>query len=171
MTSMHSSFPRHVAILLAAIAALALGALAVGCGDDDDDDAAEPTETVESEAQPEETPEEAAPEEETAATGAALGEQVFNQEACGNCHSIGQGAGAGHGSGPPLGGLFNTQVPLSDGSKVRADEKYLTRAIDDPDAEIVQGFSEGAMSAAIPPGSIPKEELAALVQYIKQLGG
>ncbi len=168
---MHSSFPKHVAILLAAIAALALGALAVGCGDDDDDDTAAPEETVEGEGQAEETPEEAEPEEPATATGAALGEQVFNEQACGNCHSIGQGAGAGHGSGPALGGLYNAKVQLTDGSTVKADEKYLTRAITQPDAEIVQGFSEGAMSAAIPPGSIPKNEVAALVQYIKQLGG
>jgi cytochrome c oxidase subunit II len=166
---MHSSFPRHIAVLLAAIAALALGALAVGCGDDDDD-AAEPTETAESEAQPEEEPEEPPPEEPTA-TGAELGEMVFNDQACGNCHSIGQGAGAGHGSGPALGGLYNAKVKLADGSTVKADAKYLTRAIDDPDAEIVQGFSEGAMAAAIPPGSIPKNEVAALVEYIQQLGG
>jgi mono/diheme cytochrome c family protein len=167
---MHSSFPKHVAILLAAIAALALGALAVGCGDDDDDDTAAPEETVESEAQPDEESEEAPPEEPTA-TGAELGEMVFNEEACGNCHSIGQGAGAGHGSGPALGGLYNANVKLTDGSTVKADEKYLTRAITQPDAEIVQGFSEGAMAAAIPPGSIPKNEVAALVEYIKQLGG
>lgn len=160
---MRSSSPSRIATVLAAIAVLLLGTVAIGCGGDD----GEPTPpTTEGEEQAEEAPE----AEEPTATGAERGEQVFAEQACSNCHSIGEGAGPGHGSGPPLGGLFNSRVELRDGTTVRANENYLARAINDPDAEIVQGFSEGAMAAAIPPGSIPEEDVEALVEYLKTLG-
>lgn len=132
--------------------------LAVGCGDDDE----EPTAPTGGEKAQE--PEE--PQEEL--TGAALGEQLFADEGCGTCHAI-SGAGAGHGSGPPLGGLLGAKVVLNDGTTLRADEEYIERSITDPDSQIVRGFGEGDMSGTIEPGSITGRDLKALVDYLKRL--
>lgn len=155
--STRSSCPSRRTSVLAAIAAIALALVVSGCGGDDE----EPTPTGGGGAAEE-------PEETEELTGAALGEQLFADEGCSTCHAL-SGAGAGHGSGPPLGGLFGSQVVLKDGTKVRADEDYVERAIAKPDAEIVRGYTEGDMSASIEPGSISGQDLEALVEYIKSL--
>jgi cytochrome c oxidase subunit II len=138
---------------------MVLAVPAVGCGDDDDEPSAPAAE------EPTQEPEEP---EEPEVTGVALGEQLFADENCSTCHAL-SGAGAGHGSGPPLGDLFGSKVVLDDGSTVKADDAYLKRSIADPDAEIVRGFSEGDMSGTIQPGSIKGEDLDALVKYLKSL--
>jgi hypothetical protein len=58
---------------------------------------------------------------------------------------------------------------LDNGRTVTADDAYLTRSIDDPDAEIVDGFPRGIMSSVIRPGSVDPEDTAALVAYIQSL--
>jgi cytochrome c oxidase subunit 2 len=165
---MRSSCRSRVARVLAATVAIVLGVVVVGCGGDDDDEPAPTPNGGEEQVQEPgaEEPEEPDGEE---LTGAALGKRVFADEACGNCHSISSGAGAGHGSGPALGGLLNSRVELTEGGPVRADEAYIRRAIEDPDAEIVRGYSAGTMSAAIPPDSLSKQDVQALVAYIKTL--
>ena len=134
---------------------LAVGIL--GCGGDDDDDSAD------------QLPEIEAQEGGTQLTGAARGEEVFQEEDCGACHVTGAEGATGHGIGPPLGGVFGSETKLDDGTTVTADEKYLAESIDDPDAQIVKGFDAGVMSARIQPGAIPMEDVQALVDYIKTL--
>jgi cytochrome c oxidase subunit 2 len=60
-------------------------------------------------------------------------------------------------------------VRLDDGRTVRADDAYLTRSIDDPDAEIVAGYQRGVMSSVIRPGQIDPADTRALVAYIDSL--
>ncbi|MEX2161398.1 MAG: cytochrome c oxidase subunit II [Anaerolineales bacterium] len=47
--------------------------------------------------------------------------------------------------GPTWLGLFGSQVELTDGSSVTADEAYLHSSIVDPNAQIVAGFQAGVM--------------------------
>ena len=90
---------------------------------------------------------------------------MFTSDGCTACHSIsGQ-----RGIGPPLNGVAGSRVPLTTGQTVVADNAYLTRSIDNPDAQIVRGFQPGIMSATIRPGSINATDTASLVAYIQSL--
>lgn len=160
---MRSSCRSGSASILAATGAIVLAIVVSGCGGDDEEPTPAPTEEEQGAEEPE--PEEPAEQ----LTGAALGERVFAQEACNRCHSISSGAGPGHGSGPPLGGLYRSEVVLDDGTTLRVDEDYLKRSIEDPDAQIVRGFSRGAMSGVVPPGSISGKDVKALVEYLTTL--
>lgn len=96
---------------------------------------------------------------------AATGEQLFTSKSCNTCHSISGTPGVG----PALDGVAGSQVDLSDGTTVTADAAYLTRSIDDPDAQVVDGFNKGVMASAIRPGSVSAPDTAALVAYIQSL--
>jgi mono/diheme cytochrome c family protein len=102
-----------------------------------------------------------------AATAAvvARGKQLFSSNGCSACHSI---SGA-RGIGPSLRGVAGSKVMLADGTTVTANAAYLTRSIENPDAQIVAGFPSGVMSATIRPGSIPPANALALVAYIQTL--
>jgi cytochrome c oxidase subunit 2 len=93
---------------------------------------------------------------------ASIGEKVFHQHACANCHHF-----DGQGRCPNLRGLFGRPVLLRDGSQVMADESYVRESILDPGAKIVQGY-ENIMPTFR--GQLGEEELTALVEYIRALG-
>ena len=95
--------------------------------------------------------------------GAAQGAMLFESLGCSGCHSL-SGAKL---TGPPLNGVAGTKVKLSTGQTVTADDAYLLRSILDPDADIVQGFPKGIMSATIKPHSVPEAQAKALVAFIK----
>jgi cytochrome c oxidase subunit II len=98
----------------------------------------------------------------------AQGDQLSQQLGCRGCHSI-DGTRA---IGPTWKGLFMSQVTLTDGSTVTADDAYLKESITQPDAKIVQSYKAGVMSAAIQGvmGQISQDDnLNALVEYIKSL--
>lgn len=75
----------------------------------------------------------------------ARGETLYASDGCAACHSLDGSAGAG----PSLDGVAGRNVELTDGLTVTADRAYLTRAIADPDSQIVKGYRAGVMSAAI----------------------
>jgi hypothetical protein len=50
---------------------------------------------------------------------------------------------------------------------VKATDGYLINAIEQPDAEIVEGYSSGIMTTAI--GNIPVSQAKAIVAYIKSV--
>lgn len=60
-------------------------------------------------------------------------------------------------------GLYQSEVKLSDGSTVIADEAYLTQSIRDPSAKQVTGFG------AMPANSLNDAEVQAVVDFIKSL--
>jgi len=95
----------------------------------------------------------------------AQGKELYTKDGCSGCHSLDGTAGAG----PTWKGLYDSQVSLDDGSTVTADDAYLEKSITDPDAEIVQGFQKGIMSASVPKGAIPPEDAKALVAYIESV--
>lgn len=94
------------------------------------------------------------------------GKSLYAQLGCNSCHSVDGTAGVG----PTLKGLYGSQVRLTNGDTVEADEDYLRESITDPDAKIVDGYAPGIMSAATPKDRVSKEDnLEALVAYIKTL--
>ena len=90
-----------------------------------------------------------------------MGQLLVSQNGCGACHSITGTAGIG----PTWLGLFGSQVTLSDGSTVLADEAFIAESIQSPQAKIVKGFETQKMVQY----SFTPDELAAIVAYIKTL--
>jgi cytochrome c oxidase subunit II len=66
-------------------------------------------------------------------------------------------------------GLAGGKVVLDDGSTVTADDTYLAKAITDPDAQIVKGYTKGVMSGAISSFGLSgkPQDVDALVAFIK----
>jgi len=91
--------------------------------------------------------------------------KTFAQSNCLGCHTV-NGNSA---SGPTWKGLYGKQRTLTDGSTVVADDAYLHTAMQDPDAQIVQGFPKGVMSAAFPAGKVTTEQANQVIEYIKTL--
>lgn len=108
----------------------------------------------------------------TETTGAggdvASGQKLFVSDACSSCHSLDGSAGVG----PTIKGLAGSEVELTDGSSVTADSDYLTRAIVDPDVEIVAGYKKGIMAPAVQSfGFADKpDDVAALVAFMESQG-
>ena len=96
---------------------------------------------------------------------ATKGKSLFASLGCSSCHSIDGSAGAG----PTLKGVFGSQVKLTNGKTVTADEAYLLESIEDPDAEIVEGFQPGIMSSVIKPHQVAMQDAQDLIAYIKTL--
>ncbi len=93
--------------------------------------------------------------------GPDAGKALVAQNGCGSCHSI-DGTTL---TGPTWRGLFGSQVKLSDGTTVTADEAYLTRSIQDPNAQIVLGFPASVM----PKFNLTDAQVKAIVAYIETL--
>ncbi len=93
----------------------------------------------------------------------AKGKQLSENFGCEACHTL-TGAKS---TGPTWKGLAGRKVHLDNGQVVRATDGYLINAIEQPDAEIVAGYSSGIMTTAI--GNIPVSQAKALVAYIKSV--
>jgi cytochrome c oxidase subunit 2 len=99
--------------------------------------------------------------EQAAATPEGHGQVLVAANGCNACHSINGAAGIA----PTWLGLFGSQVKLTDGSVVTADEAYLTESIKAPQAKIVAGFETQLM----PTYGFPDEDIADIVAYIKTI--
>jgi mono/diheme cytochrome c family protein len=101
------------------------------------------------------------------------GEQVvagFELAAKGGCFGCHQAGSKGGKSGPTFDGLAGSQVQLSNGTTVTADDAYLRRAIEDPDADISQGYPKGVMSSVMKAKDpYSTEQLDQLIAYLKTL--
>jgi cytochrome c oxidase subunit 2 len=89
------------------------------------------------------------------------GERLFASLGCNACHNGTAGA-----RGPNLAAVYNTQIPLSNGSQVLADEAFLRESILNPSLHQVAGY------APIMPtyqGQVSEDALIDLVEYLKQL--
>ena len=99
--------------------------------------------------------------EQQAATPEGHGQALVAANGCNACHSINGAAGIA----PTWLGLFGSQVKLTDGSVVTADEAYLKESIKAPQAKIVAGFETQLM----PTYGFPDEDIADIVAYIKTI--
>jgi cytochrome c oxidase subunit 2 len=100
-----------------------------------------------------------APSSSLAQEGGAL----FRQLGCSGCHGLGSSVHA-----PSLEGLYGKPVPLSDGSTVVADDKYLRDSILLPRSQIAAGYQPVMPSFE---GKLSEDQLLRLVLYIKSLAG
>ncbi len=91
------------------------------------------------------------------------GRDVAVRRACVTCHSVGAGTST---TGPSWAGLYDSYVELRGGTRVLADEAYLTRSMMDPNADIVSGYQPVMPTYA---GTLDASETAALVEYIESL--
>ena len=95
-------------------------------------------------------------------TLAAEGKELFRRYGCSGCHEAGGTVRA-----PRLEGVFGSPVPLSDGSVVIADERYVRDSILDPKAQVAAGYAPVMPTFA---GQIGEDDLAKLVAYVESIG-
>ena len=67
---------------------------------------------------------------------------------------------------PTLGGLYGTEVLLTNGQRVLFDEAYIRESILNPKAKVAAGF-EPIMPTFR--GQVTEEQILALIAYIKSL--
>jgi cytochrome c oxidase subunit 2 len=89
------------------------------------------------------------------------GERLFASLGCNACHN-----GTPAARGPSLAAVYNSRVPLADGSQILADEAFLRESILNPSQHAIAGY------APIMPtyqGQVSEDALIDLVEYLKQL--
>jgi len=95
---------------------------------------------------------------------AKTAEDVFNENGCIGCHTTDGTASAG----PSFKDIYNTEIKvIANGvtKTVTRDEAYLIRAIEDPDAEIVEGYTAGMMPSF--KGAINASDMKIVMNYFK----
>jgi cytochrome c oxidase subunit II len=96
-----------------------------------------------------------------AATPEGRGQALVAANGCAACHTINGSPGIG----PTWFGLFGSQVKLTDGNVVTANEAYIHESIKTPQAKIVAGFETQLM----PTYGFPDNKIDDIVAYIKTL--
>ncbi|MGA1366344.1 MAG: c-type cytochrome [Ilumatobacteraceae bacterium] len=91
---------------------------------------------------------------------AAAGRAISISAGCASCHGE-DGSGR---VGPKWIGLADSQVTLSDGTVVTADDAYLYESIKDPGAKKRRGAS-----GIMPANKLTDEEIASIIVYIRAL--
>ncbi len=93
------------------------------------------------------------------------GKKLYESYSCSGCHTI-NGRG---GAGPTFKHLYGSRVRLTNGKTVIANDAYLIRSIEDPNAQIVAGRQKDVMTMVIRKGTVPLKDALALVAFIKSL--
>jgi cytochrome c oxidase subunit 2 len=103
-------------------------------------------------------------------TLAGDGAALFVRYGCSGCHGARGGGETGRVPGtvraPALAGLYGAAVPLSNGTVVVADDRYLHDAIMQPESQTVAGFAPIMPSFA---GLLGEDDILKLIAYIKSL--
>lgn len=97
-----------------------------------------------------------------ASSMAEEGRKAASENGCFACHTI---DGQPH-IGPTWQNLYGRTVSLNDGTKVVADEEYLTRSMMEPLQQVVDGF-QPVMPTYL--GTLSQPQAAAIVEFIKSL--
>jgi cytochrome c oxidase subunit II len=92
---------------------------------------------------------------------AALGEKLFHDLSCYTCHRPDAPI-----QGPPLEGLFGSEVLLADGRTVVADEGHIREAILTPQSRVRAGFAPVMPSYQ---GLVNETQIQQLIAYIRSL--
>jgi cytochrome c551/c552 len=88
------------------------------------------------------------------------GRALFSAKICNTCHSI-------NGTkivGPTMQGIWGRKEKMTDGTELYVDEKYFTRSIKEPNAQVVDGFVP-----AMPPLPVSDDEIKALMHYVASI--
>jgi cytochrome c oxidase subunit II len=93
-----------------------------------------------------------------------IGQQLASLYGCAVCHSIDGTTKVG----PTWLHLYNSSVPLSDGTKVTADQTYITNSIVNPNLQIVAGFSPNVMPGTFAQ-ALTQPQIQNLLAYIESL--
>jgi cytochrome c oxidase subunit 2 len=91
---------------------------------------------------------------------AVAGREISISAGCASCH----GEDGNGRVGPKWLGLADSQVTLSDGTVVTADDAYLYESIKDPGAKKRRGAS-----GIMPANKLTDEEIASIIVYIRAL--
>ncbi len=102
----------------------------------------------------------------TSAGLVAQGQELFIRNGCSGCHQNGRSGGGGTVRAPSLNGIYMSPVPLSDGTTVIADDRYIHDSILYPKAQIVASYAPVMPSFR---GVIGEEDLLKIIAYIKSL--
>jgi cytochrome c oxidase subunit 2 len=89
------------------------------------------------------------------------GEQLFQQLACVSCHIT-----DGSGRGPSLAGVFGSDVMLTNGTTVVANDTYIRESILMPQAKLVAGYQPVMPTFQ---GQVNEEGVMSLIEYVKSL--
>ena len=137
--------PRLARVAVGSTVTLVMAFTAVSCGDDGDTESGAATAT--------EAP-------GATVTDVANGEQLSRSKGCAGCH----GQDFGGGAGPAWVGLAGSDVELTDGTVLAADTDYLIRAIADPSADLVAGYT-----LKMPANNLTEAEIDDIVAFIETL--
>ncbi len=96
----------------------------------------------------------------------AEGQALFIGNGCSGCHQAGLSGGAGTVRAPSLSGLYMSPVPLSDGSTVIADDRYIHDSIVYPAQQVVASYPPVMPSFK---AVIGEEDLVKIIAFIKSL--
>jgi cytochrome c oxidase subunit 2 len=140
MNQVHRSSIGRAVLATAVTSALAFAGVA--CGSDDGDTSSPAT------------------GDDGAVSAVARGEQIARSSGCAGCH----GADFDGGAGPSWVGLAGSEVVLADGSTIVADQDYLVRAIADPSADLLEGYS-----LRMPANNLSDAEIDDVVAFITSL--
>jgi cytochrome c oxidase subunit 2 len=97
-------------------------------------------------------------------TLAQMGEKLFQDLACNNCHNVEASA---QGRCPNLNNAFGLPVQLADGRAVVMDEAYIRESILNPDAKLHAGFQPIMPTFQ---GLVTEEGILQLIEYIRSIG-
>jgi len=101
---------------------------------------------------------------ESGQTPVQAGQDLFqNKLGCATCHQGGQNQ-----RGAKLEGVYGTDVKLTNGQIVTADDEYIRNSILNPGGQIVEGYQPIMPTFK---GQVTEEQLVSLVAYIKSLSG
>jgi cytochrome c oxidase subunit 2 len=89
---------------------------------------------------------------------AERGKIWYETKLCATCHSLDGGARVG----PTFKGIYGRQAKIVGGESVVSDDAYLTEAIINPAAKIVEGYPP-----AMPAGLVDEKQTADLIEFLK----
>ena len=101
-----------------------------------------------------------------AAVPGAIGRKLMESKGCIVCHSI-DGTKI---VGPSFKGIYGHKVIVTTDGKEReitVDDAYITRSINEPNADVVKGFNQGQMVSY--KGQFTAEDIKHIAEYIKTL--
>lgn len=93
------------------------------------------------------------------------GKRIYQTAGCMQCHSI-DGTRI---VGPTWKDMFGAMQPMADGSKVLADEAYVTESIREPSAKIHAGYPNPSPMPPFPDSVVSERDVKSLIAFMKSI--